>query len=87
MQYNNKSAIRTPIINKVITLNKALVEAGRKLPKGKKGANVVMPVDIRFDSAEGNCNLCFHSSDVDSGGDSYMDNLGSCNCIYTFDNI
>ena len=47
MQYNNKSAIRTPIINKVITLNKAFVEAGRKLPKGKKGANVVMPVDIR----------------------------------------
>ena len=47
MQYNNKSAIRTPIINKVITLNKALVEAGRKLPKGKKGANVVMHVDIR----------------------------------------
>ena len=47
MQYNNAKAIRTPIISKVIYLNKTLVDAGRKLPKGKKGANIVMPVDIR----------------------------------------
>lgn len=47
MQYNNAKAIRTPIISKVILLNKTLVDAGRKLPKGKKGADIVMPVDIR----------------------------------------
>lgn len=35
MQYNNKSALSTPLINRVVYLNKQLVEHGRKLPHGK----------------------------------------------------
>ena len=50
MQYNNSKAIRTPIISKVILLNKTLAEAGRKLPKGKqrvRNGMVTMSTDIR----------------------------------------
>ncbi len=36
MQYNNKSALATPIINRVVLLNKQLVFYGTKVPHGKK---------------------------------------------------
>ncbi len=65
MQYNNSKAIRTPIISKVILLNKTLVEAGRKLPKGKqknRNGDVTMSADIRhnyFDPVLRNGSLLF----------------------------
>lgn len=51
MQYSNKSALKKPIINSVVYLNKQLCFYGRQLPQGKKrkGANGTenMAVDIR----------------------------------------
>lgn len=51
MQYNNESALRTPIINKVVYLNKQLAYYGRLLPNGKKRKDASgdqrMTIDIR----------------------------------------
>jgi len=51
MQYNNRSALQTPIINKVVYLNKQLAYYGRLLPHGRKRKNAAgeeqMAVDIR----------------------------------------
>ena len=51
MLYNNKSALRTPIMNKVVHLNKQLAYYGRLLPHGKNRTNSAgeeqMTVDIR----------------------------------------
>lgn len=52
MLYNNKSALKTPIINKVVYLNKQLAYYGRILPHGRNRKNaageVQMTVDIRI---------------------------------------
>ena len=51
MQYNNKSALATPIMNKVVLLNKQLAYYGAQLPHGKRRKNADgtshMSVDIR----------------------------------------
>jgi len=51
MQYNNKSALRQPIIGKVVYLNKQLAFYGRFLPHGKRHSgskgSEEMTVDIR----------------------------------------
>lgn len=51
MLYNNKSALKTPIINKVVYLNKQLAYYGRILPHGRNRKNAAgeeqMTVDIR----------------------------------------
>lgn len=51
MLYNNKSALKTPIINKVVYLNKQLAYYGRLLPHGRNRKNAAgeeqMTVDIR----------------------------------------
>lgn len=51
MQYNNKSAIATPIMNKVVLLNKQLAFYGAQLPHGKKrtskDGSIHMSVDVR----------------------------------------
>jgi len=51
MQYSNKSALKTPIINKVVYLNKQLAYYGRLLPNGKKRKDASgeqrMTIDIR----------------------------------------
>ena len=51
MQYGNKSALKTPIINKVVYLNKQLAYYGRLLPNGKKRKDASgeqrMTIDIR----------------------------------------
>lgn len=51
MQYNNKSALATPIMNKVVLLNKQLAFYGAQLPHGKKrtskDGSIHMSVDVR----------------------------------------
>ena len=51
MVYSNKSAFHTPIIGRVVYLNKQLAHYGRHLPSGKKrktsSGEVRMTVDIR----------------------------------------
>ncbi len=51
MQYSNKSALKTPIINRVVYLNKQLAYYGRLLPHGRNRKNAAgeeqMTVDIR----------------------------------------
>lgn len=51
MVYGNKSAFRTPLIGRVVYLNKQLAHYGRLLPSGKKrktaSGEVRMTVDIR----------------------------------------
>lgn len=53
MRYNNDQALRTPIINRVITLNRKLLYVGRRMPNGRKHSKaremkeLPMPVDIR----------------------------------------
>lgn len=51
MQYSNKSALKTPIINRVVFLNKQLAYYGRLLPNGKKRKDASgdqrMTIDIR----------------------------------------
>lgn len=51
MQYNNKSALATPLANKVVLLNKQLAFYGAQCPHGKKHKNadgtIRMSVDIK----------------------------------------
>lgn len=51
MQYNNKSALATPIMNKVVLLNQQLAHFGSQLPQGKRrkaaDGSTRMSVDIR----------------------------------------
>ena len=51
MQYSNKSALATPIMNKVVLLNKQLAFYGSQLPHGKKRKDkngmYRMSVDVR----------------------------------------
>ena len=51
MQYSNKSAARTPIIRRVVFLNKQLATYGRRLPHGRRKNDAVIreeqTVDLR----------------------------------------
>lgn len=47
MRHYNRSAIRTPIIGRVIQLNRVLAEKGKMLPHHKRGEGNAFTVDIR----------------------------------------
>ena len=49
MQYSNKSALRQPIICKVVLLNKQLVRYGRLLPHGRKHSGSCSPEELTVD--------------------------------------
>ena len=49
MQYSNKSALRQPIISKVVLLNKQLAHYGRLLPHGKKRSISTIQEELTVD--------------------------------------
>ena len=68
MRYNNDQALRTPIINKAIALNRKLLYVGRRMPNGRKRSKareakeLPMPNDIRhqyFDDVLKKGNILF----------------------------
>ena len=51
MQRRNKQILQTPVINKIVYLNKMLIHNGHKLPHGRKHKNkdgeIVATIDVR----------------------------------------